>query len=676
MRLIIPVKRGQSGQKIGVTGDNTGLEFIFSASVNPYARLNMAFKGSTKYGILVTIISNTLSLSRLQIGSNLTGLFVNLVNGGVTGNVKTIITTQAAITNKWLQFNQGPLGDDGLKVKIKDIRAFELPTGSQIETDFANATTQAQIDALCQKYPYIKGGTKSTLSTRLRSVGKNLINKANFTANSYARCSDGVVIENTNTTFCTTYERVIGGRTIYWNNKNTSVITGLCFFDSNKNFISGVTSMAGGAIVVPSNAVYFIATFYYIFDTYDTAMVYYGSSETTYEPYTETVAYAPGPLRSLPNGVKDESSTDGKRTQRISDEVALSGCPWIHLDNISTGLKRPILRNYFTNGKTGRNSGRVTKYDGKIIDMSALNHLEVLTADTGSYYEPSDFINLVLCVSNSDTGFTDGMTPTPTEWRAYFYGWKLCASDGTVYVSGTKYWKKITDGTGITSTLPTVSYTGYIPYTISYRLATPVVTQYMGLGQLDALPNGSILVEPVIHGVKLPTFGTGNIKITSVDAPISAIESVYRIDTLPDGGQTKTDVTSSFTVDEDKLGITYAAADSTKPYEYVCNIDPAYSTVPSLTYSYPEGAIQDWTIANHSYAGAAADWVLTTEEAKCGILVATGAGGAANIIAPNIPGRVYFVKNASGQTITFKSSGDTSGTTIYDGDSVIVMGGM
>jgi hypothetical protein len=40
----------------------------------------------------------------------------------------------------------------------------------------------------------------------------------------------------------------------------------------------------------------------------------------------------------------------------------------------------------------------------------------------------------------------------------------------------TKNWKKITDGTGLTSTLPTASYSGYTPYKMIYQLATPVVT--------------------------------------------------------------------------------------------------------------------------------------------------------------------------------------------------------
>jgi hypothetical protein len=208
--------------------------------------------------------------------------------------------------------------------------------------------------------------------------------------------------------------------------------------------------------------------------------------------------------------------------------------------------------------------------------------------------------------------------------------------------------------------------------TLTYQLATPITTQYIGLGQLDALPCGSVIVEPVIRGVKRPIFGSGKIPVTTADAPISAIESVYRIDTGDDGLQTKVDVTSAFTVDADKLGITCATADYTKPYEYVCTIDSAYSTVPQLQYSYPEGDDLIMAIASHNYNGAAADWVLTSEESKCGILVATNAGGAANIILPDRKGKVFFINNKSGQTLTAKGAGAESGTTIPNGNTVIV----
>jgi hypothetical protein len=47
-------------------------------------------------------------------------------------------------------FGATALGDEGLKIKFKDIRMYELPVGSQIAIDFANDTA----DVLNAKYPF------------------------------------------------------------------------------------------------------------------------------------------------------------------------------------------------------------------------------------------------------------------------------------------------------------------------------------------------------------------------------------------------------------------------------------------------------------------------------------------------------------------------------------------
>lgn len=100
--------------------------------------------------------------------------------------------------------------------------------------------------------------------------------------------------------------------------------------------------------------------------------------------------------------------------------------------------------------------------------------------------------------------------------------------------------------------------------------------------------------------------------------------------------------------------------------------DPAESTVPSVEMTIPTGTSNKFGVATHNYGGAAADWVLTKNEANCGILIVTNAGGAANIIAPNDLGRFFFVKNDSGYDVVVKSAGAEAGTTIADGNSVIV----
>lgn len=135
--------------------------------------------------------------------------------------------------------------------------------------------------------------------------------------------------------------------------------------------------------------------------------------------------------------------------------------------------------------------GNIVKFNGDVLRK---------TTESASAFSASNSFRLFstglyISTSDTDSGFTEAMTPSADEIKAYFHGFKLCSSDGSAYVSGTKYWKKITDGTGITSTLPTASYTGYAPYKLQYQLATaaeePVTVEglinlHSGLNQVES----------------------------------------------------------------------------------------------------------------------------------------------------------------------------------------------
>ncbi len=90
------------------------------------------------------------------------------------------------------------------------------------------------------------------------------------------------------------------------------------------------------------------------------------------------------------------------------------------------------------------------------------------------------------------------------------------------------------------------------------------------------------------------------------------------------------------------------------------------------------GTVQDatvagptFTIATHDYEGAAADWSLSTAEARALVLSATNANGGCAIIAPAVAGKTYIVRNATGQNLTIKKSGG-SGITIANGKTAQV----
>lgn len=100
--------------------------------------------------------------------------------------------------------------------------------------------------------------------------------------------------------------------------------------------------------------------------------------------------------------------------------------------------------------------------------------------------------------------------------------------------------------------------------------------------------------------------------------------------------------------------------------------DASESTLPSVEMTIPTGNSNKFGVASHDYDGAAADWTLTNSESKCFLLAVSGAGGAANIIAPNRPGTMYAISNASGYAITIKKSGGT-GVAVTNAKTVLVI---
>jgi hypothetical protein len=68
--------------------------------------------------------------------------------------------------------------------------------------------------------------------------------------------------------------------------------------------------------------------------------------------------------------------------------------------------------------------------------------------------------------------------------------------------------------------------------------------------------------------------------------------------------------------------------------------------------------------ASHSYAAGTTAWTMTAAEAAASLFTVTNAGGAANAVFPAaFAGKQFTVYNNSGQTITFKVTGQTGAAT-------------
>lgn len=155
-----------------VVGDGTGLTLTATTPWETATRLT-AFKPSTKYGILYDVVATTLISDVFKIfGGGAGHSFPTLwIAPRTVGKQKVINTTNSIVA---ISFNNDLLicltsSTITDSIKIKDIRIFELPTGSQIETDFTNLTA----DQLAVRYPYIDG-TQSVIAPRIKSVNADL----------------------------------------------------------------------------------------------------------------------------------------------------------------------------------------------------------------------------------------------------------------------------------------------------------------------------------------------------------------------------------------------------------------------------------------------------------------------------------------------------------------------
>ena len=113
-------------------------------------------------------------------------------------------------------------------------------------------------------------------------VGKNKFNKNNCVFGYYIDYTSGVVRENAG--YCYAKHEKIKGGTLYTMNIQ-SVQT--CFYDSNKEYISGHLSSANSmSFTVPSNAKYFTSSV--PIDLINQFMIVEGDDLGSYEPYTRT----------------------------------------------------------------------------------------------------------------------------------------------------------------------------------------------------------------------------------------------------------------------------------------------------------------------------------------------------------------------------------------------------
>ncbi len=260
-----------------------------------------------------------------------------------------------------------------------------------------------------------------------------------------------------------------------------------------------------------------------------------GSTATTYEPYKESIVNVnlPEPLRSLPNGVKDEVNVvSGVKTQRVSNTYIVKEGDVAHL----------LLDAY-------------EDYD--IVRFDNINELWVpFITSKGT---------LVLLVDNRSI----------TEYNSsILWCW---------YIAGTtpKTFRVIVPKGFFTDLNAVKSY--FAGATLIYQLAEPVVTQ-LDPQPLTIFPNGTQYIE---FGTKEVAEYADGINISNAEIPIKAMKTVDKLH-IEDGHWKRTAIDlANVAVSPDGLSFTIADAVNGETYEYSYDYDSALSTMPDLEVGEP-----------------------------------------------------------------------------------------
>ncbi|MGD6899346.1 BppU family phage baseplate upper protein [Bacillus infantis] len=129
---------------------------------------------------------------------------------------------------------------------------------------------------------------------------------------------------------------------------------------------------------------------------------------------------------------------------------------------------------------------KVTSYTGKLFGYIA----SASEPETAGIYNDGRLYTSVL---DSETGFGEDFNPTTDDIKRYFNGWKY--QDGITWISVTGNGQTATAATALT-TKPT----DYVPYKLSYVLATPQMVNVAEKVEGDIAVNGQTQVE-VTSGV-------------------------------------------------------------------------------------------------------------------------------------------------------------------------------
>ncbi|MCT2347542.1 hypothetical protein M4D71_25680, partial [Niallia taxi] len=224
--------------------------------------------------------------------------------------------------------------------------------------------------------------------------------------------------------------------------------------------------------------------------TFSNVILTPGGNLKPFVPRNPSYLYAETKLGAIGTAKDLLYDQDGKLMVRkiIEKDIVLDGSKaWLYHSSQNGNVTAKIFA--LAASLPVSRSSILTKYNGKLMTINSV----VNDADTYNGLNATG--DIYLTTPYDDMGLTiTTYAPTNDEVKAYFNGWKAKTVDTNGKPTA---WKSIVDGTDApTQTLAYVvanKATGYIPYLLSYVLASPIVTEAKYEGAISV--NGLTQIE-------------------------------------------------------------------------------------------------------------------------------------------------------------------------------------
>ncbi|MEC1714766.1 hypothetical protein ABEV09_04055 [Schinkia azotoformans] len=441
-----------------------------------------------KYYILVVNVktSNAIALIRAYFDNGANNVQVALTSNGIA-YVKFSPTVNSTNAEDIRLYNNAVLGSTGYV-------EFDSPRIYSVSSDLYNKIGVSLLDADVERmFPYVNsiGFVKNPF---IQVEGVNLIGgfltESRWSLHSNAKALNDETLEliATNSWQWTTIDVNVSPNTDYNLNIAHNGRFKVDMFSGNDTTVISSTPVTSGSnqtfkTLANVNRIRILlgnpsaGTF-----TFSQPMLNLGSTPKPFVPRNPSYLYADVTLAGNDNKKDILSYNEDKRrwekTKWWMTDVVLDGSLGWALNSDKTGYKNVQIP---TTSSAVLNTGNLIKYDGKVLlprNFVDFNGGDFYLIQSGSPY-------IIVSLSDTDTGFTDAMTPSVDLIKSYFYCW-FYRGDGT-----THKWRPIgdTDDSRLTTVLPTsmaptVAEGKVQPYKLTYQLATPVIEEVKVDGDL------------------------------------------------------------------------------------------------------------------------------------------------------------------------------------------------